>query len=450
MSVQFGRTRAAVQLRKGAGEAFETATTLSASTPLKILSQEGDWFQVQLLDPAGFLNRLLGQRGYIPVSAIAIVEPAEDILPNLPAEVKPQTVLDWMETAERPPWFSEEHWEMLVPEDRQNIIFDLQNAVNEHLDEIRNWYENAVSMGREDEVVMGEWLAIQREGIDMWPVRPHYVYQDPDQESEILVAVNDDEILTWTGPVHQAPGGRSWYRVNIHKFGRLYDGWFRGDLLEKYLPSTPENDPTKPENAARVFDLSTPLLTIPDDPEIQDAENDPAVTGAQYIMLTALGINRRHYNLCGELCVASLGGMNIIPFLQQWRGSYHRAEEILRNNLPTGITDLRSMLDVFGLESEMFQHGHSNPFSNSPRNMQERLHDGEMLIAGVSIKVNGDLHPDGTIQHWVVLEDVLPVANSGWYRLYNPFPNEEEVYNFDLFKAALGSFGIGLWVKVTE
>jgi hypothetical protein len=47
----------------------------------------------------------------------------------------------------------------------------------------------------------------------------------------------------------------------------------------------------------------------------------------------------------------------------------------------------------------------------------------------------------------VVLEDVLPVGNNGWVRVYNPFQNREEVYDYNTFMASAGT-GTGLWLDV--
>ena len=45
---------------------------------------------------------------------------------------------------------------------------------------------------------------------------------------------------------------------------------------------------------------------------------------------------------------------------------------------------------------------------------------------------------EGLFVERVVVEDVLPVGNSGWVRIYNPFNNCEEVYPYDVFLASGG------------
>ena len=89
----------------------------------------------------------------------------------------------------------------------------------------------------------------------------------------------------------------------------------------------------------------------------------------------------------------------------------------------------------------------------SPTRLLKILGEGKMVFWGVSIfKSNGKLAGllnDKTTRHWIVLEDVIPVGNSGWVRIYNPFRNREEVYLYDYFIQSVGQFGIGLLVEIS-
>ena len=153
--------------------------------------------------------------------------------------------------------------------------------------------------------------------------------------------------------------------------------------------------------------------------------------------------NLRHTRLCGELCVATLVGSDIFPLLQQWYVAVPRAKTILEGNEGTGISDLQSMLNLYGWQSDIFQYS-SSVAPTSPARVKEVLMSGRFAIVGVGIYGSGNL--GGKIRHWVVLEDIIPVGRSGWVRLYNPFRNREEVYNYDLFLESVGKWGSGLWV----
>jgi hypothetical protein len=71
---------------------------------------------------------------------------------------------------------------------------------------------------------------------------------------------------------------------------------------------------------------------------------------------------------------------------------------------------------------------------------------GEFPISGCVINSRGNVTADASIRHWVIVTDVLPVGTGGWLRIYNPFPNQEEVYEYNMFMSS-SETGAGLWVR---
>lgn len=190
------------------------------------------------------------------------------------------------------------------------------------------------------------------------------------------------------------------------------------DYLSVWVPPTALNTPDDPANAERIFDLAQAAVRLPQDTEFEDAAF--AGRAAQYLSLEAVGIRRIHYNLCGEIVVAALVGMDMMPVLEKWLGYYGRARRILSANQVTGLGDLRNMLQMVGLDGEILR------FDSKNRVTPKRLWGCTPAIVGVGIDRGGKVRRDGTIRHWVGLLDIAPVGLSGWARIYNPFHNREE------------------------
>ena len=219
-------------------------------------------------------------------------------------------------------------------------------------------------------------------------------------------------------------------------------GWFRGDILAEYFFPTEQNDPTNPDNKDNVFELSKPILHLPQDPEFAAAKA-AGRTGAQYLDIEgAWGTPLVHYSLCGEICVSALVNSDVIPLLSKWKDSgYWRVNSILKNPKEgTHIGDLGKILDMYNRTSEVYN---STPVP--PQFIKSRLMRDEFPISGCVITRTGKVKADANIRHWVIVEDVLPVGSSGWVRIYNPFQNQEEVYEYNMFMTSAGT-GTGLWV----
>ena len=106
----------------------------------------------------------------------------------------------------------------------------------------------------------------------------------------------------------------------------------------------------------------------------------------------------------------------------------------------TSAADLQTLLTANGLKGELY-----SSIPTTPQIIKDRLASGQYAIVGCGINSGGKVKADGRIRHWVVLEDIIPSGNSGWVRVYNPFQNREEVYNYTTFIASSG-VGAGLWI----
>jgi len=128
--------------------------------------------------------------------------------------------------------------------------------------------------------------------------------------------------------------------------------------------------------------------------------------------------------------------------LQKWIESKYAGINAILNDshMGTTLTDLKSIMALFDLKSERY-----TSIPTSPQRIKERLDAGQFVLAGCGINQAGVVLADGKIRHWVVILDLLPVGNSGWVRVYNPFFNQEEVYEYNLFIRSSG-VGAGLWI----
>ena len=164
----------------------------------------------------------------------------------------------------------------------------------------------------------------------------------------------------------------------------------------------------------------------------------------------------KHINMCGELCVAFIGGDDIETFLTKWKEMDRRAyDRIVPNDKTTGADMVDSMLKVYGYTglNTHFKEGLKDPHSGlkmSPGRFKKKLKT-HYLIASVGIGSTAGNIGGGNIRHWVVLDKVFPEGiEKGWVEIYNPFPNKRQEYSFLEFRNSCEARGwIGLWVKRT-
>jgi hypothetical protein len=132
--------------------------------------------------------------------------------------------------------------------------------------------------------------------------------------------------------------------------------------------------------------------------------------------------------------------------LQRWLAAYPRAQEIIEKDRGTSIPDLQAMLDVSGLKHE-FYRSVSSTSPITPTYVRRKLDTGMMAIVFTGVTPYGAVKSRSPIRHWVVVEDILRVAGSGWLRVYNPFTNREQVCRFDEVYDLPSRDSIGLWVE---
>lgn len=459
-----GRMRASIQLRENASANAAITESLGPATPVEIIEDQGDWVKVK----ASRLTHAIP--GWVLREALAFPREEMEVFPQItlatgetfpsaPSSLKAVDLSNWLESAGgKPDWIPQNTWNQLSGAERQTVTDDIRSAVQQRQNEWDAWTANIAASGRREEALLEEWLVVLRGGMDVWTVRTEMLYSEAAEKKGHQGWVIESDIMRWTGRIKrndQELKYKIWYEATLYKTNKLLKGWFKGDLVDPYIYPTRENDTAIPSNLENQFDLGRPLLRHPADPEI-DAAVAANRTGYQYIdIINALGRSKIHHNLCGEFCVAALAGVDVIPLLNQWKAAYPKALDIMKNDTGTGLTDVLSMLKLFDLKSEEYRHSPSIT-AISPMRLLKRIQEGKMAFSGVGIyKSNGKLcgkEPNNskTTRHWVVLEDVIPVGNNGWVRIYNPFRNREEVYTYDLFIESVGQFPIGLWVNLQQ
>ncbi|MEW5869267.1 MAG: hypothetical protein AB1894_08335 [Chloroflexota bacterium] len=455
MSGMIGRTRASVELRETPAPNGAIIEALGADTAVELIEESQDWLLIQPVEVsraiAGYVPRLAVALAPVDLGVFPLIEfpSAPEIpVPAAPRLLKAQTLADWLDAGETTlAWLPENLWQELEPAQQQAAADALRAAVQARQAEWDAWWGEVQANARQAEATLDEWLVILEGGRSMWSVRPEKIYTQASTTGGSEGWLGSSDLLLWSGHIqcNEAEDKyKTWYQVSLYKFRRELRGWYKGALLEEFIFPSQENDPAISKNAETVFDLSQPILRIPQDQEIADAR--ASRSAAQYLdMFRVIGKHRIHYNLCGEFCVATLAGVDMIPLLTRWKEDSARAKRIIENNECTGAGDLKTILNLFNQESEYMQYS-ASVAPVSPRWLKEQLSQGRRAIVGVGITRRGKVSPDGKIRHWVVLEDVLPVGRGGWVRLYNPFMNQDEVYTYDDFLGSVGQFGAGLWV----
>ncbi len=448
---EYARTRADVDLRAGPAATTGVMDRFPTDCQVEILETQDGWHKIQAVR----LKRSL--KGFVPHVAL-IFPPADrppifptlntvdgEVLPAVPPTLPLADFQQWQSAGGRPGWLAETTWAALTAEQQAALSEAMLASINQDPARWQAWLDDVTGCGRLTEARMDEWIVMLEGGREVYAIRDHYVYRKPVQDANYHGCAMKGQMMLWTGKMRCTDENgtlRRFYEVSFYRMSREMRGWFRADLADRYVYPTPEIDTLTTDNAEKVFNLARPILRHPQDHEMTDAKA-MRYTGAQYInLLDVLNRPLRHFCLCGEFCVAALAGRDIIPVLQEWiKSGYWRVNEILGQcKEGTGAGDLQSLLRVVGLKGDAF--------SSMPTTLQqikERLQSGQFAIAGCRITSGGKVKPTGTILHWVIVEDVLPVGNSGWVRIYNPFNNCEEVYTYELFLAS-GGGGMGLWV----
>ena len=449
---QVARTRADVDIRSGPKSSASILDRIPTDCSVEIIEELNGWFNVK---PARMLH---GISGYLPEAALTF-PPAENppVFPplvtaegikvgtSLPSTVKLATFLHWLSVGGKPDWISEKIWLDFSSAQQAELIEKLRIASEGDQLIWNQWVADLKANGRIDEAVMGEWIVMNSGGREVYAIRDHYIYIDPMKNLSSFGCALKGQVMRWTGSVRCSDKDgkrRSYYEVDFYRMSRYLHGWFRGDIVADYVYPTPELDPSIESNALTVFDLSKQILRHPQDQAIDDAKKK-GYNAAQYVdVFAATNKHIVHFSLCGEFCVAALSGKDILPTLKTWLDSkYWRAPSILSNpHEGTSAGDLQTLLAANKLKGEIY-----SSIPTTPQVIKDRLASGQFAIVGCGINSGGRVKADGKIRHWVVLQDIIPVGNSGWVRVYNPFMNRDEVYNYTMFIASSG-VGAGLWV----
>jgi hypothetical protein len=390
-------------------------------------------------------------------------------------------MINWLTSPnEKPGWIADNLWDQLDVTQQQQILQDILTAIQEQ--DWTAWIGEISTQNRLVEASIDEWLVILEGGRDVWPLHPFLIVTEANSERTKKCIkegrcfyVNGEHIFLWTGHVkyfpEEDPEDQLWYEIKwCDELGDQMSGWYEAAVLDEFIFPTLENDTRNAgKNRGTVFDLSKQELRFPSDPEIDEAIAEGR-NAAQYIDIERV-IDRKliHKNLCGEFCVAALMGKDMIPLLQEWRnedpykelaenlncqhlkqGQRKTVDFILKCNWTTGLGNLQSILSLDGIHNEIWDYkAHINP--TSPKRIKDMILSGKKAIVGVMQSTRSELKRltdrncgTGT-PHWVVIEDAIPVGNSGWIRIYNPFCNHSQVYTFDEFIASTGPIS-GMWV----
>jgi hypothetical protein len=225
--------------------------------------------------------------------------------------------------------------------------------------------------------------------------------------------------------------GQTWSQITfIDRQGVEIKGWVEDVYLEEL-----HEDP-----ASQGFEVVIPNPTV------------DSTDGAQYLKWE----KSRHVNMCGELCVAFIGGDDIETFLTKWkqmdRSLYRFA---VPQDDPTGPDLVDNMLKVYGYQgpNTRFKDGIEDSHIGSrmsPGRFQGRLAT-QYLIAGVRIDKFAGNVGEGSVGHWVVLDKVSPAGvDRGWVEIYNPFPNKRQTYSYSEFiQSCEAGDWTGIWVDRT-
>jgi len=447
------RTRADVDIRAGAKSGAGILDRLPTDCPVDILEALDGWYKVK---PARLVHAV---SGYLPEMALTfptLVSPPVfpairltadglKLTPSVPSSLKASVFLHWLTDGGKPGWLSENVLSNLSETQLVELFEKLRAASTGSQPHWDDWMADLKKNLRLEDAVMDEWIVMMKGGREVYAIRDHYVYINPFQNASYYGCALKGQVMRWTGIVRSSDkNGKhtNFYEVDFYRMSRYMHGWFRADIAAEYVFPTPDNDPTVESNAQKVFDLSVQIVRKPQDQAIADSKAK-GYSAAQYIdVFEATRRHLVHFSLCGEFCVAALSGKDVLPLLNAWLESkFYRAPSILKDaHEGTSAADLQSLLTVVGLKGELY-----TSIPTTPQLIKERLDSGQFAIAGCGINSGGKIKADGKIRHWVILEDILPSGNSGWVRVYNPFYNREEVYNYTLFLTSVG-VGAGLWI----
>lgn len=454
MESDHGISRSSIDMRLAPDASSPVVHALQPQERLLIVGASGDMLEVETArwEPP--------VRGFVPASSVVRTKaplqvfPQVDMgggisVPSVPISLPLLAFIGWLQADTESPWLPPFYVEAMRRGQRPSVGQVLRGLIAANRSEWDAWVGEIAAEGRLESATLDEWIVRHQGGRDMWSIRAERIFSDPSEHSATLGWVVPEDVLRWTGRVRQNDRERkyrTWYEVELTKAGKRILGWYKAALLDEFVAPTELTDLTREENRHTVFEISRPRLRLPADPEIAESQR-AGRAGAQFIDIQrALGQGLLHHNLCGEFCAAALGASDVIPLLQQWLSAYPRAREILAGDRGTSIPDLQSMLDLLGLKHEYYRSvGSTSPVT--PTYVRRKLDAGLLAVVFTGVTPYGVVKSRSPIRHWVVVEDIVRVAGSGWLRVYNPFNNREETYRFDEVYDLPSRDSIGLWVE---
>lgn len=450
-------TRSSINLRAGTKPGSSIVDVLGPNEIVEIVEEQGNLAKVRAvrLEPpvSGYLRKsaLIAKSPDLQVFPVLKIDGSGPI-PSVPPELPLSEFLRWLDSNEEPGWLPKKAVESVRLGSKPAARGLIRDALAGRAAQWDAWVAEVKTHDRLASARLDEWFVILAGGREMWSFRSERIFQHPSEHSAAPAWVSPKDTLHWTGRVHinnQERKYKTWYEVEFAKLDNDFKGWYKADLLEEYAFPDRDSLLVVPENEGTAFDLSTAALRLPADPEIEQARK-AGRKAAQYIdVVAALGRSRINHNLCGEFCAAALTGSDLVPLLGKWIPAYKGAKSILETDHGTSIPDLQSLLDLSHLKYEFFR-GEASVAPITPGYLRKNLDSGKMAIVGVGITSGGVLKFNSGIRHWVVIEDVIRVQNTGWVRLYNPFANREEVYSFDEVFGSNAASGVGLWVELKQ
>ncbi len=445
------RSRSSTHLRISPDPKSKVMEILGPNDPLEVMEEAGDMVMVaskRLMPPTV---------GYVPKSSVVrriprveifskydagdgtLLDPAPHDLPVIEFET-------WLRSGGEPAWLLTDGKLPLTAGDRMRSDFE------PYRESWSKWFTSVQANNRAQTAKLDDWYALISGGREMWSFRPERIFRNPSESSPALGWAGTNDILYWTGRVHYSEKEwkyKLWYQIELTKLDRSMKGWYKAALLEDFVFPEVYIESDDRAGIAALFDMSRPKLRFPADPEIEEARQAKR-NSLQYINIrNATGHNKIHYNLCGQFCVAALSGMDVIPMLKKWYQTSRRGKTVLEGGQPTFIHDLKEILDLHNVRSEIFRPEPSVA-PVTPGYLEKMLNAGKKAIFNVGLSYKGEASYNGKIRHWLVATDIVRMGNGGWTRVYNSFFNREEVYPYQRLFNTGAAIGLGLWVDAPD
>jgi hypothetical protein len=219
-----------------------------------------------------------------------------------------------------------------------------------------------------------------------------------------------------------APAG---HFLDFSGFADGYSEWSEGEVernqLGYYVLDGDESDPIEDRLPSAAQFMSPYLLTR--NPDL---------------------MNTNHNNLCGELAVIAALGLDIGEGIEIFANIEDYKDRIINDaGEGTSPDNLRQFIDAVGdkrFDTAYIKKG--DDAINTPEEFKKNLESGNKVICLVNINGNDNGKLTGVdstydIPHWISVQDVITTKdNKTLVRVYNPYMNREEVYDWDTFAAS--------------